>query len=273
MLTGPQFTVTFNSKLVSSTEALESWFDLAARGADEPVSGSILLKIQFGDVLKNSTAGMASVAAQLGLASSTGGTSAQGGNDNNAPLKASTDAVLSRPPDEAVLPKSAVKEEVIEDLMGSGKAFIVHPEDTDVDAYEKFRVGPAATGLVKIGAATVAFVQKNLQVNHSSNSYTLQAVRADCSVTAGKWYFEVKLESNGQAQIGYCTEDFDGAAQNPKGDSWSFDGSRQQKLRNGNGIAYGQSWSSGDIIGVFLDMSGPVLRVRQESKGWFSQKF
>ncbi len=257
-----QFTVTFNSKLVSCTEAIESWFDLAARGAEEPVSGSIQLKIQFGDVLKNSTAGLASVASQLGLTSSTSG--AGGNNNNNAPapaLKASTDGVPSRPPDEAVLPKSAVKEEVIEDLMGSGKAFIVHPEDTDVDAYDKLRVGPAATSLVKIGAATVAFGQKNLQVNHSSNSYTMQGVRGDCAVTAGKWYFEVKLDSNGQAQIGYCTEDYDGAAQNPKGDSWSFDGNRVQKLRNGNGIAYGNaSWSSGDVIGVFLDMSGPTLK-------------
>lgn len=49
-----QFTVTFNSKLVASQEAIESWFDLAARNADETVSGSINLKIQFGDSLKNS---------------------------------------------------------------------------------------------------------------------------------------------------------------------------------------------------------------------------
>lgn len=26
-------------------------------------------------------------------------------------------------------------------------------------------------------------------------------------------------------------------------------GNRQQKVRNDNGIAYGQSWSQGDIIG------------------------
>jgi hypothetical protein len=47
-----QFTVTFNSKLVASQEAIENWFDLAARNADETVSGSIHLKIQFGDALK-----------------------------------------------------------------------------------------------------------------------------------------------------------------------------------------------------------------------------
>ncbi len=213
------------------------------------------------DFLKG-TAGVASVATQLGLTSSQTGVST--GNDNNAPARggitSSTDGVsISRPPDEAVLPKSAQKEELIENLMGSGKMFIVHDEDTDQDAFEHFKSGPNATALVKMGNATVAFNQKNLQVNHSSNNYSMQGARADCSVSAGKWYFEVKLESNGQAQIGWCTDDYDGS--NNKGDSWSYDGNRAQKLRNGNGISYGGgSWSNGDVIGVLLDMSGPSLR-------------
>ena len=173
-----QFTITFNSKLVSSTEAIDSWFNLASRNAQDSVSGSIQLRVQYGDLLKNSTQGLiSSVASQLGL----GG----GGNDNNsspdapAPasgsnsLAASVDGV-SQPPDEASLPKSAQKEEVIEDLMSSGKAYIQHEEDTDVDSFERHRDGPAATQLTKIGGATVTFSQNNLQVKHSSNSYTLQ---------------------------------------------------------------------------------------------------
>lgn len=132
---------------------------------------------------------MTSVATQLGLANSQTGVST--GNDNNAPLSrsisSSTDGI-SRPPDEAVLPKSAQKEEIIEDLMDSGKMFIVHEEDTDQNAFEHYKSGPAATALVKMGnAATVAFAQKNLQVNHNSNNYSLQGARADCSVSAGKW--------------------------------------------------------------------------------------
>lgn len=174
------------------------------------------------------TSGMSSVATQLGLTSSQTGVG--GGNDNNTPARvmtSSSDGVaMSRPPDEAVLPKSAQKEEVIENLMGSGKAFIVHEEDTDVNAFEHYKVGPAATSMSKMGNATIALNLKNLQVNHSSNNYSMQGARADCSVTAGKWfvadsfalfiewektrYFEVKLESNGQAQIGWCTDDYDG---------------------------------------------------------------
>lgn len=85
-----QFTVAFNSQLVSSTEAVEQWFPLAARtvrGArerfwfvrspgpqpQETVSGSVHLRIQYGD-LKSSATGLdtkSSVAAQLGLACAT----------------------------------------------------------------------------------------------------------------------------------------------------------------------------------------------------------
>jgi hypothetical protein len=142
------------------------------------------------------TAGMTSVATQLGLTSSQTGVST-GGNDNNAPaarvMTSSSDGLtISRPPDEAVLPKSAQKEELIENLMGSGKAFIVHEEDTDLDAFEHYKVGPAATALTKMANATVALNQKNLQVNHSSNNYSMQGARADCSVTAGKW-FEIRV--------------------------------------------------------------------------------
>lgn len=53
-------------------------------------------------------------------------------------------------------------------------------------------------------------------------------------VTAGKWYYEVTLASNGQAQVGWCTQTFD-PADATLGDSWTYDGSRQQKVRNGNG--------------------------------------
>jgi hypothetical protein len=160
------------------------------------------------------TQGMGSVATQLGLTSSQTGLST-GGNDNNAPLSrsitSSSEGVsISRPPDEAVLPKSAQTDELIENLMDSGKTFIVHPEDTDLDSFDHYKIGPASTGLTKMSGATVAIGQKSLQVNHSSNNYSMQGARADCSVTAGKWYFEVKLESNGQAQIGWCTDDYDG---------------------------------------------------------------
>ena len=77
------------------------------------------------------------------------------------------------------------------------------------------------------------------------------------TVHAGKWYFEVKLESNGQAQVGWCTQDYDGSGN--AGDCWAYDGNRLQKLRNGNGITYGQSWSSGDVIGVSLTMGDAAL--------------
>lgn len=63
-----QFTVTFNSNLVSSTEAIEHWFPLTSRKPQEKVTGSVHLKIQYGD-LKASATGLnnTSVAAKLGL--------------------------------------------------------------------------------------------------------------------------------------------------------------------------------------------------------------
>lgn len=257
-----QVTVTFNSKLVSSAEAIDHWFPLTPRNASETVSGSVHLKIQYGD-LKGSATGLetkSTVAAQLGLNIGTPATSSVDNNNNNnntATTRSPTKVVvapetLTIPPDEVKGPDMRKTQEVVEDLMGSGEPFIVHGVQADPNAYEKIREGPSTSSLVKVGKAQVTLTNKNLTVAHSSSSYSLEAVKGDTMVTSGKWYYEVEIHTNGQAQVGWCDQSFDPNNQS-NGDSWLYDGNRQQKVRAGNGVAWpqGQKWSQGGGFGFF----------------------
>ena len=58
----------------------------------------------------------------------------------------------------------------------------------------------------------------------------MEAAKANCKVSGGKWYFEVTLNSNGRIYIGWCTPDY-----HPKnhktGDAWSYDGYSNYKRR------------------------------------------
>lgn len=50
------------------------------------------------------------------------------------------------------------------------------------------------------------------------------------------------------------------------GDIWTFDGSRQQKLKNGSGTVYGEYWTNGDIIGVGLDLESKTIQYWRNGK-------
>ncbi len=148
-------------------------------------------------------------------------------------------------------------------LATSGQPFVIAEQHHDPDAYERIREGPAKCGLQKMGSAAVTLSKDNLNAAHSSGNYSLQGCKGDAVVTAGKWYYEVRLDSNGQAQVGWCTQTYDAAdSGSGGGDCWTYDGSKQQRVRNGNGVQWdkGQRWSSGDVIGVMLDLNVPSLR-------------
>lgn len=75
-------------------------------------------------------------------------------------------------------------------------------------------------------------------------------------VTSGRWYYEVEILTEGCIKIGWQT-----TGTPPQGDvgdhgtSWSFNGTREEKIHAGVYESYGKLWKPGDIVGVFLDLT------------------
>ncbi|TMW68408.1 hypothetical protein Poli38472_005876 [Pythium oligandrum] len=85
------------------------------------------------------------------------------------------------------------------------------------------------------------------------------ATMDECRLTSGKWYYEVKLITDGVIQLGWADHTF--VANSETGDgvgdharSWAYDGCRQLKWNAGKEEEYGVAWESGDIIGCLLDV-------------------
>lgn len=113
-------------------------------------------------------------------------------------------------------------------------------------------------------------MEKNSRIELSADGLTaknagtnFESVRCNVKVKSGKWYYEIKLITNGLFQIGWCTTAFtpDAAAGNGVGDdsdSWAYDGSRQRKWHAGSAY-YGQYWYAGDYIGVAIDLDAKKM--------------
>jgi hypothetical protein len=119
------------------------------------------------------------------------------------------------------------------------------------------RTGPLAPALSVLSKKNVTL--SGLEATNTAKTNTLETVKADVKVSAGRWYYEVKLQSNGLLQIGWCTDQCNPQSEKSEGvgndaHSWSYDGSRQKKW-HATGTTYGESWSTGDVIGCALDLS------------------
>ncbi|KAL6069553.1 Ryanodine receptor 44F [Balamuthia mandrillaris] len=118
------------------------------------------------------------------------------------------------------------------------------------------REGPPQTKLVKIERQShVTIASDGLTANNNGRQF--ESVKANTKVKSGKWYYEVKLQTNGLMQIGWCTPSFSPNASegNGVGDddkSWAYDGSRSLKWHSGS-TYYGQYWYTGDVIGCAVD--------------------
>eukprot|EP01091_Cochliopodium_minus_P002264 TRINITY_DN1212_c0_g1_i1.p1 TRINITY_DN1212_c0_g1~~TRINITY_DN1212_c0_g1_i1.p1 ORF type:complete len:586 (+),score=188.95 TRINITY_DN1212_c0_g1_i1:54-1811(+) len=223
-----QCSIQFNAELINSEDVIESWFPLSVRKVNEAVSGKINLKIQYGTLKEKKKA-----------------VSLQEMKDENK-IKD------PKPPKEGELPLQAKGS--LDELKKSGMRFLVMKED--IEEYDSIRNGPASTSMKPIGAAGIT-ITKGLILTQNG-AYSLEPAKGDVVVTAGKWFFEVKLNSYSQLQIGWCTEDYNHKTN--MGDSWTYDGNSQQKLRKANGSQYGQRWNYGDTIGVALDLDERSLK-------------
>eukprot|EP01130_Rhizamoeba_saxonica_P016272 TRINITY_DN7489_c0_g1_i1.p1 TRINITY_DN7489_c0_g1~~TRINITY_DN7489_c0_g1_i1.p1 ORF type:complete len:416 (+),score=94.98 TRINITY_DN7489_c0_g1_i1:55-1248(+) len=107
----------------------------------------------------------------------------------------------------------------------------------------------------------------------STSSYNFSSVRGNVKVFQGRWYFEVRLRSNGSARIGWCSPNFTPESRYSgigcDTESWGWDGSRNAKAHNESSAGtsdYGNYWSSGDIIGCLVDFEQRRIYYSQNGK-------
>ena len=225
-----QCSIQFNADLINSTDVIEQWFPLSQRKVQEAVSGKINLRIQYGTLKEKKKA----VSLQE--------------------MKDEQKIKEPKPPKEGELPLQAKGS--LDELRKSGLKFHVIKEDI-IEDYDSIRMGPATTSMKQIGGSGITIV-RGLELTQNG-SYSLEPAKGDVTVSAGKWYFEVKLLCYSQLQIGWATEDYN-PRQNQNGDAWCFDGNSAQKLRKANGTAFGQRCTNNDTIGVALDLDEKTLR-------------
>ena len=104
----------------------------------------------------------------------------------------------------------------------------------------------------------------NSDLTATGTSGTWKSVRATAGVAAGKWYWEVSIDSmttgvmigvgkSAASVNNYCGADANG---------WSY-GWNGQKWTSGAGATYGDTLTTGDVVGVALDLDN--------GKIWFSK--
>jgi len=109
------------------------------------------------------------------------------------------------------------------------------------------------------GVSSVA--NGNLQVNISGSSSA--AIRGSIAVISGKWYWEATAGSFVTANtfmVGVANSNVAiTAASWITANSWSYYGSNGEKYNAGTSSAYGATYTTGDVIGIALDMDNGTL--------------
>jgi len=109
------------------------------------------------------------------------------------------------------------------------------------------------------GVSSVA--NGNLQVNISGSSSA--AIRGSIAVISGKWYWEATAGSFVTANtfmVGVANSNVAiTAASWITANAWSYYGSNGEKYNAGTSSAYGATYTTGDVIGIALDMDNGTL--------------
>lgn len=231
-----QATIKFNNQLLNSSEKQDEWFILQKRKSKEDVSGKIHLEIQYGEL------------------------------KDGVPLvkgKERTQTLVGEQSVNDLKISPAWGSEVIKQKLAQSPFTQVDEiqEDEENEDFEGIREGPSTASMERLNKdyKDLVFSKGDLEIlNNSNNYYALEYAKSNVRVNSGKWYFEVKLLSTGQIQIGVCTNNY-----NPKtltGDAWTYDGSRQMKIRKGKTDMYGQYWNMNDIIGCGFDIEAKTVQ-------------
>jgi hypothetical protein len=154
------------------------------------------------------------------------------------------------------------------DVSGNSNNFTVN-NLTSVDQSTDTCTNNFATfnSLSKNDSGTVTFSEGNLQTAHSGSDSRFNSY-STIGVSSGKWYAEVKYEgksSNSQNDlivgVAYDVEDLNRQGSGIGGSSGSFAyvGDNGTKLHDSSESSYGSTFTTGDVIGIFLDLDNHKL--------------
>jgi hypothetical protein len=112
----------------------------------------------------------------------------------------------------------------------------------------------------KFGSQAV-LKEGNLQFTKSTATGYYNTVTGTVGMPSGKWYWEVYMASSADAIIGVTTDPSlnDAVYGGSTSTSWAYLNYNGQKRTNNSSSAYGATWTTGDIIGVALDMDSGTL--------------
>lgn len=96
-----------------------------------------------------------------------------------------------------------------------------------------------------------------------ANGSTQASTKATIGKSSGKWYWELKFDSTtsgshvtvGIASSAIAVNGYIGL----NATNYSYFSGNGQKYNNAGGAAYGATWTTGDVIGIALDMTGGTL--------------
>ncbi|WP_234086745.1 SPRY domain-containing protein [Azonexus sp. R2A61] len=87
------------------------------------------------------------------------------------------------------------------------------------------------------------------------------AIQATQGASAGKWYWEITVNSAAATTMIGVSKDVSLVSGTPAATANGYYYTGQgHKYTNGGGIAYGETYASGDVIGVALDMDAGIVR-------------
>jgi hypothetical protein len=107
--------------------------------------------------------------------------------------------------------------------------------------------------------STATYSEGNLKWSTTSGYFW---GRANIGVSSGKWYFEAKLTSAPEhAHVGIVDEAPDDNTDSIEGGTynWGYKNSSGQIWNNSSSSSYGSTYTTGDIIGVYLDLDNNKL--------------
>ena len=105
------------------------------------------------------------------------------------------------------------------------------------------------------------FSEGNCVVTSQSSNY--QYNTGTFGLTAGKWYYEMKMTENAQADIVGIAGRVCGGTEHYLGyynDGWGYHSYDGKSKNNDTGTTYGDSWVTNDtVVGVFIDLDNNKL--------------
>ena len=156
------------------------------------------------------------------------------------------------------------------DVLYGHRGAVAPPPETiaaaTIEAFNRRQLG-------RKGSTRVSMYSKTGMVDISSEQRAtcragFSTVIGNVTVTSGRWFYQVQLNTRGLMQIGWCTAQHSPNSSTGDGcgddaHSWSYDGMRLKKWHSGAHAYSSTRWNVGDVIGCSIDCdaeSGTEMR-------------